>query len=186
MMKSQHRERFEQETLPLLDDLYGVAMRFTRAPADADDLVQDTMARAYAAWDRFEHGSNVRAWLVRILVNGYIGDYRRARTRRRFAERTDDAPRRASYGEATRARADNPEGVLLASTLSDEVTRALDALPAGYREVVLLADIEGLSHRDIATRLRRPVGTIMSRLFRARARLRTLLAPWAQLEHGLG
>jgi RNA polymerase sigma-70 factor (ECF subfamily) len=168
------RREFEATALPHLDEMYAVAMRYTRHDGDAQDLVQDTILRAYAAWDRFVPGSNCRAWLLRILVNGFINQYRKQRSHRRFADRSEEETTGAFYGEPTRARCNDPEGTLVADQLSDEVTSA-----------VLLADVEGLGYRDIAQRVGVPVGTVMSRLFRARRQLESALAPFAATDYGI-
>lgn len=173
------RESFESQALPHLDALYAAAIRLTRNPTDAEDLVQDTFLRAWAAWDRFVEGSNCRAWLMRILTNGFITCYRRGRSHRKFADRPGDEPVAALYGETTRARAADPEGFLTAPLLGDEVTAALDSLSDEYRVVVVLADLEGLKYREIAALIEAPVGTVMSRLFRARRQLEARLAPYA-------
>lgn len=183
--KRPQRAEFERQALPYLDELYAVALRYTRNVEDAKDLVQDTYLRAYAAWDRFLEGSNCRAWMLRILVNGFITTVRRGRSHQKFASRPGDEPVTAFYGEATRERAADPEGVLVRAGMSDEVTAALDALGEDYRTVVLLADVAGLTYKEIAEMLRVPVGTIMSRLFRARRQLEARLAPYAASDYGI-
>jgi RNA polymerase sigma-70 factor (ECF subfamily) len=183
--KSQARREFEKLALPYLDDLFAVALRYTHNPADAEDLVQETILRAYAAWDRFIPGSNCRAWLLRILTNSFINVYRRGRSHRKFAQRPGDEPVTAFYGEATRDRAGDPEGVLVHDKLGDEVSRALAELSDDYRVVVVLADLEGLKYKEIATVLGVPVGTVMSRLFRARRQLEEKLAPFAETDYGI-
>jgi RNA polymerase sigma-70 factor (ECF subfamily) len=180
------RNDFEAQAIPLLDDMFAAAMRLCRNPADAQDLVQDSMVRAYAAWDRFEHGSNCRAWLLRILTNGYINGYRRGRSHKKFASRPGDEPVELLYGSERYHAAADPEGALTAPLLSDEVTRALAELPEDYRLVVVLADLEGLSYKAIATLVGCPVGTVMSRLFRARRQLEARLAIYARKEYGVG
>jgi RNA polymerase sigma-70 factor (ECF subfamily) len=184
-MRRQARLEFERSALPYLNDLYGIALRYTRSPADAQDLVQDTFLRAYAAWDRFVPGSNVRAWLLKILTNGFINTYRRGRSRRAFTQRGDDEQVAVFYGEQHRDEARDPEGSMLAAGLGDEVTRALDELPQDYRVVVVLADIEGMKYKEIADALECPIGTVMSRLFRARRQLEERLAPYAREDYGI-
>jgi RNA polymerase sigma-70 factor (ECF subfamily) len=179
------RKAFEALALPHLDDLYAVALRYTRNKADAEDLVQETILRAYGAWDRFIPGSNCRAWLLRILTNSFINVYRRGRSHRKFAQRPGDEPVTAFYGEATRGRAGDPEGTLVQDRLGDEVTRALADLSDDYRMVVVLADLEGLKYKEVATILGVPVGTVMSRLFRARRQLEDRLAPFAEADYGI-
>jgi RNA polymerase sigma-70 factor (ECF subfamily) len=180
------RQDFEAQALPLLNDLFAAAMRLCRNPADAQDLVQDSLVRAYAAWDRFEHGSNCRAWLLRILTNSYINGYRRGRSHKKFAARPGDEPVELLYGSERYHTAADPEGAMTAPTLGDEVTRALAELPEEYRLVVVLADLEGMSYKEIATAVGCPVGTVMSRLFRARRQLEGRLAAYARKEYGVG
>lgn len=170
--------------MPHRNALYASALRLTRRPSDAEDLVQETMLRAFAAWHRFEPGSNCRAWLFRILTNSFINNYRRRRRHNRFAtERPDDAAT-ALYGESHH-RAANPEEEILEGTLGDEVTAALAGLGDDYRQVVELADLRGIRYRDIAARLGVPIGTVMSRLFRARRQLEAQLRAFAASDYGI-
>jgi RNA polymerase sigma-70 factor (ECF subfamily) len=178
-MRPADRREFEALTMPHLDDLYAAAMRLSRNPADAQDLVQDTYLRAYGAWDRFIAGSNVRAWMLRILTNSYINGYRRGRSHRRFAQRPGDEPQVALYGRERVERSLDPERALTEPMLGDEVQAALGELSEDYRVVVVLADIEGLKYKEIADCLGCPVGTVMSRLFRARRMLEERLRPYA-------
>jgi RNA polymerase sigma-70 factor (ECF subfamily) len=180
-----HRQDFEAHAMPLVPDLYAAAMRLCRNPADAQDLVQDSLLRAYAAWGSFEKGSNCRAWLLRIVTNGYINGYRRGRSHRRFAQRPGDEPVELLYGQERCARAADPERALTEPTLGDEVSEALASLPDDYRVVVVLADLEGLSYKEVAAACDCPVGTVMSRLFRARRQLEERLAAFARREYGL-
>ena len=172
------RQRFEQAALPHLRDLYAIGVRMTRNPDAANDLVQETYLRAYAAWGSFTEGSNCRAWLIRILTNSYINHYRRARSHRAFARRSEEEQVEALYR-------DPPRRDVADAGLSDEVSRALADLDDDYRVVVVLADIEGMKYRDIAATLRCPVGTVMSRLFRARRQLEARLAPFAAADYGI-
>lgn len=175
---------YATECLPLRDELYGVALRMTRSPADAQDLVQETLLRAYCAWDRFEPGSNCRAWMFRILTNSFINIYRKRRRHGRFAtERHGDAVA-ALYGTRIDHEVDLEE-TLLEDTLGDEVTAALDGLDADYREVVERADLRGQRYRDIADALHVPIGTVMSRLFRARRLLEDQLQTFAATDYGI-
>lgn len=178
------RATFEAEAMPYLDDLYRVALRTTRRPADAEDLVQETLLRAYKAWDGFEAGSNCKAWLLRILMNTFITTYRRGRTARAFAERDARETSQALYGGRAEEAADPARAH--EDVLSDEVTHALAALPDAYRVVVVLSDVEGLKYREIADALAIPVGTVMSRLHRGRRQLEEALADHARKEWGIG
>lgn len=181
---SELRPSFEAEALPYLDDLYRVALRTTRRPADAHDLVQETVLRAYRAWGGFEPGSNCKAWLLRILMNTFITTYRRGRTARAFVDRDAKETTRALYGERA-AQAADPEAAH-ERLLSDEVTHALAELPDAYRAVVVLSDLEGLKYREIAEVLGVPVGTVMSRLFRGRRLLEAALGDHARTTWGIG
>jgi RNA polymerase sigma-70 factor, ECF subfamily len=175
---------YEAEVLPHRQELYAAALRLTRQPDDAKDLVQDTLLRAYLAWSRFEPGSNCRAWLLRILTNGFINTYRRRRRHTRFATECPDDAVAAVYGSAQRHAVD-PARALVADTLGDEVSAALASLGDDYRQVVELADLRGVRYRDIAESLGIPIGTVMSRLFRARRQLEQKLEDYAAADYGI-
>jgi len=176
--------QFETECLPHRAEMYGVAMRLTRNHDDALDLVQETLLRAMVAWESFEPGSNLRAWLLRILTNSFINGYRKRRRHQRFAtERPGDALR-ALYGEAEETVADAEEQIV-EGMLGDEVRAALAALGPEYREVVERADLRGEKYRDIADALHVPIGTVMSRLFRARRQLEEQLRSYAAEDYGI-
>jgi RNA polymerase sigma-70 factor, ECF subfamily len=162
--------RFVRDVLPLVDQLYRAALRYTRRPADAEDLVQETMAKAYAGFHRFSDGTNVRAWLFRILTNTWISSYR-------SAQRRVDEVLAADVAEVWPTAAKNPSAELAAlEAMGDaDVRDALQALPEGQRLVVYYADVEGFRYKEIAEILAVPLGTVMSRLHRGRANLRALL-----------
>jgi RNA polymerase sigma-70 factor (ECF subfamily) len=177
-------QAFEQSCLPHQGELFGVAMRIARDPDAAKDLVQETLLRAMVAWDSFEPGSNVRAWLFRILTNAFINGYRKRRRHQRFAvERPGDALT-ALYGRDS-DRSDELDEALCAGELCDEVRAALDRLGPEYRDVVERADLRGEKYRDIADALEVPIGTVMSRLFRARRVLESELAGVAARDWGI-
>ena len=175
---------FEACCLPHRDELFATALRMTKEPADAHDLVQETMMRAFLAWSRFEPGTNCRAWLFRILTNAFINVYRKRRRYQRVATEHRDDMVDAIHGDAG-AYACSPEEVVAGATLGDEVAAALGTLDEGYREVVEMADLHGIRYRDIASKLGVPVGTVMSRLFRARRRLEKQLAGFAAADYGI-
>ncbi|HET6614217.1 MAG TPA: sigma-70 family RNA polymerase sigma factor [Kofleriaceae bacterium] len=177
------RPTFEGVAIPFADELYAHGLRLTRNPEDARDLVQETYLRALAAWPRFQPGTNCRAWLYRILTNSFINIYRRRRRHKRLA-RSDDDIATALFGDAERASTGAREAIGR-DALSDEVTCALARLGDIYREIVVLADIDGLKYRDIAERLELPLGTVMSRLHRARCKLRAELSDFARETYGL-
>ena len=160
---------FEADALAQLDSLYRTALRLTRNPADAEDLVQDTFLKAFRAADRFEPGTNLRAWLFTILHNSALN---RARDRARDAVTIDsDTVEQAADvapGAGLSAPGDTPESLLLRDTLAPELQSAIDALPAAFREAVWLRDVEEFSYAEIAKMLSIPLGTVMSRISRGR------------------
>jgi RNA polymerase sigma-70 factor (ECF subfamily) len=175
---------FAAHCLPHQPELYGVAMRICRDPDAAKDLVQETLMRAMVAWASFEPGSNLRAWLFRILTNTFINGYRKRRRHQRFAsERPGDALT-ALYGR-DQDQTDDLEETLYGEQLGDEVQGALDRLGADYRDVVERADLRGQKYKDIADALDVPIGTVMSRLFRARRVLESELAGYAARDYGI-
>lgn len=175
------RREFEATALPHLDALYGTAYRLARNPRDAEDLVQEALMRAYRFWDTFEKDSNCKAWLLRILTNTFINEYQRKRRQREVLDAAT-AEQAATDGvlvhESAQAQ-QSPEGMMLDRSVSDDVQRALDALPADFRTAVVLCDVEGLSYKEIAEVMDCPVGTVMSRLFRGRRLLQTSLEQFA-------
>ena len=175
---------FELACLPHQAELFGVAMRICRDPDTAKDLVQETLLRAMCAWDSFQPGSNLRAWLFRILTNAFINGYRKRRRHQRFStERPGDALT-ALYG-SDQDRTDDLCEAIVEGELCDEVKQALDRLGPEYRDVVERADLRGEKYKDIAQALRVPIGTVMSRLFRARRALEVELAPYAARDYGI-
>ncbi len=179
--RKDHRAEFEREALAHLDALYGAAYRLARNPRDAEDLVQDALLRAYRFWDTFEKDSNCKAWLLRILTNTFINEYQRKKRSREVLDAAQ-AEQETTDGVLHHAAAQqqkSPEGLLLERSVSDDVQRALDALPDEFRTAVVLCDIEGLSYKEIAEIMECPVGTVMSRLFRGRRLLETALKDFA-------
>jgi RNA polymerase sigma-70 factor, ECF subfamily len=184
MMKAQPHAEFAASCIPHQAELYGVAMRICRDPDTAKDLVQETLMRAMVAWSSFEPGSNVRAWLFRILTNSFINGYRKRRRHQRFAtERPGDALT-ALYGR-DQDRTDDVATQLHGNELGDEVSGALGKLGPDYRDVVERADLKGQKYKDIAEELHVPIGTVMSRLFRARRVLEHELAAFAAADYGI-
>src|SRR2546429_2494493 len=169
------RASFEREALVHLDSLYRVALRLTGTPADADDLVQETMLKAYRAWDQYEKGTNDRAWLLTILRHALINECRR-RTRR---PETVDVDTIEPYAVFSEVQDEDPQGAFFDRIVDDEVLRAIDGLPEAFRETLVLSDVEGLSYHEIAGILEVPVGTVKSRLFRARHLLQKKLYEYA-------
>jgi RNA polymerase sigma-70 factor, ECF subfamily len=178
--RDRERVAFEQEALDHLDALYGAALRLTRSPSDAEDLVQDTYLKAHRFHDRFEAGTNLKAWLFRILTNTFINRYRRRTRERDVLDGIDADP----VGEGVMSRAamralSAPVADAERSLLAQEIQGALDNLPEDYRVMILLADVEELSYKEIAEIVGCPIGTVMSRLHRARKMLQKHLVTQA-------
>jgi RNA polymerase sigma-70 factor, ECF subfamily len=180
------REMFVEQAMPLIDSLYGHAMNLTRNPSDANDLVQETYMKAFAAFASFEQGTNIKAWLHRILKNTFINQYRKAQNRpfesalEELEEwQIGDAESRTAVG----SRSAEAEAIdhLPASAVKD----ALQSIPEEFRMAVFLADVEGYSYQEIAEIMETPTGTVMSRLHRGRRLLREMLGEYAA-EQGIG
>jgi len=178
------RERFERDAMPLMPSLYAAALRLTRNPADAEDLVQEAYLRAYRGFSGFTEGTNLKAWMYRILTNTFINSYRK-RQREPVTVLEDEIPdwylydRLQENGDTSSA-----EARVLESIPDEDVQAALDSLPEGFRMAVWLADVEGFSYKEIAEILDIPIGTVMSRLHRGRRTLEKLLHEKMQ-ERGL-
>lgn len=174
------RRAFQREAMPHARALYGAALRLTRSPDDANDLVQETMFKAWRAWASFEEGTNCKAWLFRILTNTFINKYRRKTKERDILEGASkiDAEAELVHIPSKRATLD-PEGALADRGLADEVLKALEQVPVDFRTVVVLSDIEGFAYQDIADMVGIPVGTVMSRIFRGRRLLQEQLFDYA-------
>jgi RNA polymerase sigma-70 factor, ECF subfamily len=173
------RSEFEQIALPLQPALLRMALSMTRHPADAADLVQETYYKAWRFFGAFREGSDCKAWLTAILRNAYINRYRRKQRRPTEIEFDEWQDVDASYlAEHQRMPAPDDETVI-GEYLSDEVVDALDQLPKHFRDVVVLADVNSMSYQEVADRVGCPIGTVRSRLFRARAMLRRLLDDYA-------
>ena len=173
--------RFETDALPMLDQLYSAAMRMTRNPSDAEDLVQEAYAKAYGSFHQFRPGTNLKAWLYRILTNTYINSYRK-KQREPLQSDSDGVEdweiARAASHTSTGLRSAEVEAL---ERLGDSVVRdALASLSDDFRLVVYLADVEGFAYKEIAEIMGTPIGTVMSRLHRGRAQLRTQLADHAR------
>jgi len=173
--------QFEQAAMPFLDSLYNTAYRMTRNAEDAEDLVQETYLKAYRSYAQFTPGTNLKAWLFKILKNTFINEYRKRQATppaSDFAEIEDVFESQLAPEAGGQMR--TPEEEILEGAFDEGVQSALDALPADYRMTVLLADIEGFSYKEIAEILDIPVGTVMSRLYRGRKLLEVAMLRYAR------
>lgn len=180
-LHTRHSE-FEQEALPHMDILYNYALRMTGNPDDANDLVQETFLKAYRFWDKYEKGTNIRAWLFRIMKNSYINRYRKETKE----PETVDYDEIQNFYNSIRYESSDQNDLqekIFGGLLEDDVARAIEALPEDFRTVVILCDIEGLSYEEIAEFVDCPVGTVRSRLHRGRKMLRAQLFEYAK-KHG--
>ncbi len=178
--------RFTEEALPLLDQLYGAAMKMTRNPQDAQDLVQETFLKAFSAFSRFEEGTNLKAWLYRIMTNSYINTYRKKQRQPYLGAVEELEDWQLGGAESTTAMSSrSAEAEAIDRTPDSIVTTALNDLAEDFRMAVYLADVEGFSYQEIADIQEVPIGTVMSRLHRGRSKLRQVLGEYAR-EQGVG
>ena len=171
------KKRFQEEALPLLDSLYGGALRMTRNPADAEDLIQETMLRAYRSFDRFEPGTNLKAWLFRIMTNAYINTYRKKQRepQKVSQDEVEDFDLYQELKDHDPQFSATPETIVLDSLVDSDITDAIDDLPEQFRLAVVLSDVEGFTYAEMAEIMDVPMGTVMSRLHRGRKALQKRL-----------
>ena len=185
-LSSDEKKRFQEDALPLLDNLYAGALRMTRNPPDAEDLVQETMMRAYRAFDRFEAGTNLKAWMFRIMTNAYINTYRK-KQREPIKVSQDDAEEFDLYQELKNhdiSYTRSAENVVLDQLVDSDIIQALDDLPEQFRLAVILSDVQDFSYAEMAEIMDVPIGTVMSRLHRGRKALQKRLLDLAR-ERGI-
>ena len=177
----ERHERFERDALQYLDQLYAAALRMTRNPADAEDVVQETYAKAYASFHQFTPGTNLKAWLYRILTNTYINSYRKKQREPQLSDGENVEDWQLARAEShTSSGLKSAEMVALENLPDTDVKQALQQLAPDFRLAVYLADVEGFSYKEIADIMGTPIGTVMSRLNRGRTQLRNLLAEYAR------
>jgi RNA polymerase sigma-70 factor, ECF subfamily len=179
------RDRFERDVMPLLPSLYGAAMRLTRNPTDAEDLVQETYLRAFRGFAGFKEGTNLKAWLYRILTNSFINTYRKKQREPQTVSGPEDIDEWYLYDRLGGRHVEvSAENEVLDQIPDEDVKSALESLPENFRLAVLLADVEGFSYKEIAEIMDVPIGTVMSRLHRGRKALEKALWDTAK-ERGL-
>jgi RNA polymerase sigma-70 factor (ECF subfamily) len=173
------QEDFNEEIIPHLDALYNFALRLTTDPNDAEDLVQDTIVKAYRFFNSYEKGTNAKAWLFRILKNSYINNYRKQSKKPQEVD-YDEVATFYETVRAERTETSDLEDKMFRELIDDDISKALDAIPEDFRTVVLLCDVEDFTYEEIANMLDVPIGTIRSRLHRGRNLLKTQLMEYAR------
>jgi RNA polymerase sigma-70 factor (ECF subfamily) len=176
----QRRKRFEADALQYMNQLYSAALRYTKNPSDAQDLVQETFAKAYVSFHQFEPGTNLKAWLYRILTTTFINTYRKDQRRPQLSDQELEDWQIADASSHTSDQGKSAEDVVLENLPDSDIKRALAEIPEEFRIAVYLADVEGFSYKEIAEIVGVPTGTVMSRLHRGRKQLREKLTDYAR------
>jgi RNA polymerase sigma-70 factor, ECF subfamily len=178
------RPDFETAAMPYVDALYNTAYRMSRNAQDAEDLVQETYLKAYKYFDKFEQGTNLKAWLFKILKNTFINTYRKRQLQPPQSDFADiEESFESQVSEEASRQIRSPEEELLENVLDEDVQAAVDRLPPDFKMVVILADLEGFSYKEISEILEVPVGTVMSRLYRGRKLMEESMLEYAR-DHG--
>ena len=177
---AERTKRFERDALQYMNQLYAAALRYTRNQDDAQDLVQDTYAKAYTSFHQFEPGTNLKAWLYRVLTTTFINNYRKDQRRPQTSDSEIEDWQLADAASHTSDQGKSTEDVVLESLPDSDIKRALTEIPEEFRMAVYLADVEGFSYKEIAEIVNVPTGTVMSRLHRGRKLLREKLSGYAR------
>jgi len=177
---AERTKRFERDALQYMNQLYAAALRYTRNPDDAQDLVQDTYAKAYTSFHQFEPGTNLKAWLYRVLTTTFINTYRKEQRRPQTSDSELEDWQIAESASHTSDQGKSTEDVVLENLPDSDIKRALAEIPEEFRMAIYLADVEGFSYKEIAEIVGVPSGTVMSRLHRGRKQLREKLTDYAR------
>lgn len=177
---AERKKRFERDALQYMNQLYAAAMRYTKNPEDAQDLVQDTYAKAYTSFHQFEPGTNLKAWLYRVLTTTFINTYRKDQRRPQTSDSELEDWQLAEASSHTSDQGKSTEDVVLENLPDSDIKNALAEIPEEFRMAVFLADVEGFSYKEIAEIVGVPAGTVMSRLHRGRKQLREKLTDYAR------
>ena len=183
-MTTNKQQHFETEAMPHMSALYGMALKYTHNETEAEDLVQDALIKAYNSFDSYEEGTNCRAWLFRILTNTFINKYRRSKRERAYVDKVlteylEDSSLTSESADKSLESLETEEATSESFAFSDEIIHALNAISNEFKSIVILADLQEMSYKEIAEKLHIPLGTVMSRLFRGRQMLKKSLTTYA-------